>query len=109
MMSGAVAKVTTNVVTSSVRVTRTALTRSSSVDRISRVSACPKSTDSADRCSLALLLQIDIAGAPNDAGHTASIERAAEAGHGDGHRQQHQCNQCNRVVLQVLQLGALQH
>jgi hypothetical protein len=42
-------------------VTRVTLTRSSSVDRISRVSACPKSADSADCCSLALLPQIGIA------------------------------------------------
>src|SRR6478672_3125711 len=49
------------VVTSSVMVARIALTRSSSVDRISRVSACPKSADSADCFSLVLLPQIDIA------------------------------------------------
>jgi hypothetical protein len=33
----------------------------------------------------------------------ASIERAAEARHRDRHRQQHQCNKRNRIVLQIFQ------
>src|SRR4051812_5413540 len=41
--------------------------------------------------------------------YIASIQCAAEAGHGDRHRHQHQCNECNRVILQVGRRGALQH
>src|SRR5207302_9554103 len=39
----------------------------------------------------------------------ASIERPTEARHGDRHRHQHQCNECNRIVLQIGRSGALQH
>src|ERR1700682_3088327 len=52
-----------------------------------------------------------VAGLPprNDSKHSASIEGAAEARHRDRHRQQHQCQQGNRIVLQIWQGRAFQH
>src|SRR5260370_25198548 len=39
----------------------------------------------------------------------ASIERAAEARHGDGHGKHHQGEQSDGVVFQIMQHRALQH
>src|SRR5215216_632049 len=98
-----------NATSSSETVIRIALIRNSSVAKISRVSARWKSADTADRSpllprspSIDALLTMRMS-------YSASIERAAEARHGDDHRQQHQCNECNRVVLQILDRRAFQH
>src|ERR671922_86279 len=95
---------------SSETVIRIALIRNSSVAKISRVSARWKSADTADRSPLLPRIpSIVDALLTTRMSYSVSIERAAEARHGDGHCQQHQCNERNRVVLQILDRRAFQH
>src|SRR6266567_1568323 len=84
-----------------------ALIRISSVRSTCCVKAREKSADTAEPC--APPLSHPGPGIIFIWRHCASIEGPAEAGHRDRHRQQHQCNECNRVILQIREASALQH
>jgi hypothetical protein len=83
-----------------------ALTRTSSVRSTSRVNAWSNSADAADRCFSSWLCHNVGIVAPD--AHSASIQRAAEACRWDRHSQQHQAEQRNCLVLQILQRRAFQ-
>src|SRR6516162_7032412 len=97
----------------------TALTRTSSVRITSRISMCSKSFETAScgpkipRQNCAIAVIASTLPSPrirsSSAGDTASIQRAAEARYRDRHGKEHQAEQRQRVILQVLQGRALQH
>src|SRR5215472_407178 len=83
----------------------------SSSDRItSRISMCSNSFDTGS-CGPTSLRQKSLMAIAllSPRAVIPSIQRAAEARHGNGHRKQHQGDQGQTVILQIRQACALEH